>query len=127
MSYYPGTERERRIEWKALQTTVAGIFQACSMAREDAGLLAETLVQADLRGCHSHGVLRVPEYVAKLKEGGVDPAGKPLVVQDSKAALVVDGGNSMGQIGSSFAMRPYGVATIVARWLITQCWRCRKT
>lgn len=105
MSYYPGTERERRIPWKVLQTTVAEIFHACSMSVEDAELLAETLVGADLRGCHSHGVLRVPEYVLKLKEGGVDPAGKPRVVHDTKAALVVDGNNSMGQIGSSFAMR----------------------
>ena len=105
MSYYPGTERERRIPWKLLQTTVSGIFQACKMSGGDAALLAETLVQADLRGCHSHGVLRVPEYVFKLKEGGVDPAGKPLVVHDAKAVLVVDGNNSMGQIGSCFAMR----------------------
>lgn len=105
MSYYPGTERERRIPWKVLQTTVSGIFQACSMSGEDAGRLAGTLVEADLRGCHSHGVLRVPEYVCKLKQDGVNPAGKPFVARDAKAALVVDGGNSMGQIGSTFAMR----------------------
>jgi L-2-hydroxycarboxylate dehydrogenase (NAD+) len=105
MSHYPGTERERRIPWKALQLTVSGIFQACKMSGGDAELLAETLVQADLRGCHSHGTLRVPEYVFKLKEAGVDPAGKPLVVRDAKTALVVDGNNSMGQIGSCFAMR----------------------
>jgi len=105
MSYYPGTERERRIPWNGLRTTVSGIFQACRMSEEDAELLAETLVQADLRGCHSHGVLRVPEYVFKLMKGGVDPEGKPVVVHGAKAALVVDGRNSMGQIGSSFAMR----------------------
>jgi len=105
MSNYPGTERERRIAWRVLQTTVGGIFQACSMSQEDAGLLADTLVQADLRGCHSHGVLRVPEYVVKLKEGGVDPAGKPLVVHAANAAVVIDGRNSMGQIGSTVAMR----------------------
>ena len=104
MSHYPGTERERRIPWSVLHTTVSGIFQACKMSAEDAGLLSTTLVQADLRGCHSHGVLRVPEYVSKLREGGVDPAGKPIVVHDAKAALVVDGNNSMGQIGSCFAM-----------------------
>ena len=84
---------------------MSGIFQACKMSAEDAGLLATTLVQADLRGCHSHGVLRVPEYVFKLREGGVDPAAKPLVVHDAKGALVVDGNNSMGQIGSCFAMQ----------------------
>jgi|RhiMethySRZTD1v2_1073278.scaffolds.fasta_scaffold13078_5 LDH2 family malate/lactate/ureidoglycolate dehydrogenase len=104
MSHYPGTERERRIPCEVLQRTVCGIFQACGMSAQDAALLADTLVMADLRGCHSHGVLRVPEYVFKLREGGVDPAGKPSVLQDAKAALVIDGGNSMGQIGSTFAM-----------------------
>jgi ureidoglycolate dehydrogenase (NAD+) len=68
------------------------------MSEEDSGLLADMLVEADLRGCHSHGVLRVPEYVRKLKHGGVDPRGKPFVASDAKTALVVDGGNSMGQI-----------------------------
>jgi len=98
MSYYPGTERDRRIPWKGLQAKVSEIFQACGMSEEDSGLLADMLVEADLRGCHSHGVLRVPEYVRKLKHGGVDPRGKPFVASDAKTALVVDGGNSMGQI-----------------------------
>src|SRR5262245_64038666 len=101
MSHYPGTERERRIPSSLLQSTVAEIFRACRMSGHDAGLLAETLVQADLRGCHSHGVLRVPEYVQKLRHGGVNPAGRPFIVRDAKTALVVDGGNSMGQIGSA--------------------------
>ena len=66
--------------------------------------LADSLVHADLRGVHSHGVLRVPEYVKKLTVGGVDPRGRPSVVRDGGACLVVDGGNSMGQIGAQFAM-----------------------
>jgi LDH2 family malate/lactate/ureidoglycolate dehydrogenase len=75
------------------------------MSAQDAGLLADSLIHADLRGIHSHGVLRVPEYVAKLTRKGVDPKGSPRVVRDSGAVLVVDGDNSMGQIGCSFAMR----------------------
>jgi LDH2 family malate/lactate/ureidoglycolate dehydrogenase len=47
----------------------------------------------------------VPEYVKKLQDGGVDPRGRPAVVRDVGACLVVDGGNSMGQIGTRFAMR----------------------
>src|SRR5262245_27425824 len=104
MSHYPGTDRERRISWTVLQTTAARIFRACQMSEENAGLLAKTLVDADLRGCHSHGVLRVPEYASKLR-GDVNPAGIPFIAQDAKTALVVDGGNSMGQIGSTFAMQ----------------------
>jgi LDH2 family malate/lactate/ureidoglycolate dehydrogenase len=75
------------------------------MSPGDAALLADSLVAADLRGIHSHGLLRVPEYVEKLLRGGVDPKGRPFVVSDRAAALVIDGGNSMGQIGSYFAMR----------------------
>src|SRR5262244_154529 len=104
MSHYPGTARETRIPWIVLQTTAARIFRACEMSEENAGLLAKTLVDADLRGCHSHGVLRVPEYVSKLREG-VNPAGVPFIAHDAKTALVIDGGNSMGQIGSTFAMQ----------------------
>jgi LDH2 family malate/lactate/ureidoglycolate dehydrogenase len=105
MADYPGSEGERRVRAEALRRVVAETFGRCGMSAEDAALLAETLVRADLRGIHSHGVLRVPEYVEKLTRGGVDPRGRPRVVRDVGAALLVDGGNSMGQIGGTFAMR----------------------
>lgn len=98
------TGTEKRVDADALLALVAAIFERCGMNRRDAALLADTLVYADLRGIHSHGVLRVPEYVRKLSGGGVDPAGRPSVVRERGACLVVDGGNSMGQIGMHFAM-----------------------
>ena len=76
---YPGAETERRVSADLLTQSCAGIFQACGMPGEDADLLADSLVAADLRGVHSHGVLRVPEYVRKLLEGGVDPRGQPRI------------------------------------------------
>jgi LDH2 family malate/lactate/ureidoglycolate dehydrogenase len=75
------------------------------MRDADSALLADSLVTADLSGTHSHGVLRVPEYVKKLTVDGVDPEGTPKIVSDRGGAIVIDGGNSMGQIGSAFAMR----------------------
>jgi LDH2 family malate/lactate/ureidoglycolate dehydrogenase len=105
MPGYPGSEEERHIPAAALRAVVGRIFERCGMGEGDAALLAGSLVTADLRGVHSHGVLRVPEYVDKLTTGGVDPAGRPRVVTDDGAALVIDGGNSMGQIGAHFAMR----------------------
>jgi LDH2 family malate/lactate/ureidoglycolate dehydrogenase len=92
------------IDSQALQALVAAIFERCGMEQVDADLLARSLVDADLGGVHSHGVLRVPEYVAKLQQGGANPRGKPSIVRDSGACLVVDGGNSMGVIGAQFAM-----------------------
>ena len=71
----------------------------------DANLLAESLVHADLRGIHSHGVLRIPDYVKKLTKDGVNPRGRPRIVSERAATIVIDGGNSMGQIGGAFAMK----------------------
>ncbi len=104
------TEREKRVEAGQLLELARRVFERCGMEPRDAGLLADTLVTADLRGVHSHGVLRVPEYVKRLTRDGVDPRGRPRVVRDEGACLVVDGGNSMGQIGVSFAMERAGVS-----------------
>jgi LDH2 family malate/lactate/ureidoglycolate dehydrogenase len=99
------TQGEMRVPESDLRTLIAEVFASCGMGSSDATLLANTLVAANLGAVHSHGVLRVPEYVGKLTKGGVNPQGRPHVAKDSGACLVVDGGNSMGQIGMSFAMR----------------------
>ncbi len=105
MSGIAGTsDGEERVDAGRLLALVAAIFARCGMGEDDARLLADSLVVADLGGTHSHGVLRVPEYVAKLTKEGVDPRGRPHVVRDDGACLLVDGGNSMGQIGAHFAM-----------------------
>jgi LDH2 family malate/lactate/ureidoglycolate dehydrogenase len=97
-------ESEKRVAVEDLAAMVRAIFERCGMSAEDAGLLASSLVESDLRGVNSHGVLRVPEYVQKLTRGGVDPRGRPSVARDAGACVVVDAGNAMGQIGASFAM-----------------------
>jgi LDH2 family malate/lactate/ureidoglycolate dehydrogenase len=96
---------ERRVNVEQLQTLVTAIFERCTMPPADAALLADSLVFADRSGVHSHGVLRVPEYVKKLTVGGVNPRGQPCIARDGGACVVVDGDNSMGQIGAAFAMR----------------------
>jgi LDH2 family malate/lactate/ureidoglycolate dehydrogenase len=116
------TNVERRVSADALLTLVTDVFARCGMSHADASYLAGSLVEADLRGVHSHGVLRVPEYVKKLTVGGVDPGGRPSIVRDVGACMVVDGGNSMGQIGTGFAMqraveraRSTGIAAVAVR------------
>jgi len=104
MPGYPTTPDETRVAPEILLNLVQSIFARCGMSSEHALLLAGSLVVADARGVHSHGVLRVPEYVTKLTVGGVNPQGQPFVARDSGAVLVVDGDNSMGQIACHFAM-----------------------
>lgn len=105
MALYPGEENELRFEADALRRDVSQLFVACGMTKGDADIVADTLVHADLRGIHSHGVLRVPDYMGKLTRDGVNPSGMPLITSEKMGALVVDGQNSMGQIGGTFAMK----------------------
>lgn len=104
MSGYPTSENDRRVDSADLLEFVQAVFAHCGMEPADAGLLADSLTAADLRGVHSHGVLRVPEYVDKLTRGGANPQGRPRLVRDSGSALVVDAANAMGQIAAAFAM-----------------------
>ena len=104
MARYPGEASERRFQASDLTETLGRLFTACGMAEGDALLLAESLVQADLRGIHSHGTLRVPDYVRKLTREGVNPRGRPRLASDAGAAIVVEADNAMGQIAGRFAM-----------------------
>lgn len=104
MAEYPGSETETRVMPAELVAVVGAIFQACKMEEADATLLAQALTAADQRGIHSHGTLRVPDYVDKLTTGGVDPRGRPKIASRKGAALVIDADNAMGQIAAHFAM-----------------------
>ena len=98
-------EHERRVDQTELKEVVQATFEKCGMAKVDAHLLADSLVYADQSGIHSHGVLRVPEYIQKLTTDGVNPRGSPAIAREFGACMVVDGNNSMGQIGMNFAMQ----------------------
>ncbi len=104
MAVYPKSETDRVVAVAELLSVTTTIFAATGMSDADAGLLAETLVHSDRRGVHSHGVIRVPDYVKKLTVDGVDARGEPTLVSQRAGALVIDGGNALGQIGGTFAM-----------------------
>lgn len=105
MPAYPTVASDSLVPFDALLGRVTRIFAHCSLSGADARLLAHSLVTADARGVHSHGVMRVPEYVHKLTAGGVNPRGRPHLVRESAAISVVNGDNAMGQIACDFAMR----------------------
>jgi LDH2 family malate/lactate/ureidoglycolate dehydrogenase len=105
MAEYPGVDDERRFPLDHLMGVVADIFRRSGTSADDADLLSQHLVRADLRGIHSHGVMRVPNYADRLFKSAINPIGRPRIVKDHRGALVIDGDNSMGQIGGTFAMR----------------------
>ncbi len=71
---------------------------------EDAALVSEGLVAADLRGVHTHGVLRAGIYVTRLRAGSIDPSASLAVVRDAGPVAVVDAGAGFGIAMAARAM-----------------------
>ena len=82
----------------ALRAFCEEVFLSCGMLRGDASIVADSLVQANLRGVDSHGVARVGIYVKRLEMGLVNPRPNVEVVREGAGTLLVDGDNGMGQV-----------------------------
>ncbi len=65
---------------------------------EDATIVAQGLVWANLRGGDGHGVSRLPRYVKLLASGDIDAKARPRVVHDRGATLMIDGGHGFGPV-----------------------------
>jgi LDH2 family malate/lactate/ureidoglycolate dehydrogenase len=68
------------------------------MPHDDALLCADSLVQADLWGHPSHGVMRLSWYAARLRAGVCEAVARPETIVDAGAIAVIDGHDAMGQV-----------------------------
>jgi LDH2 family malate/lactate/ureidoglycolate dehydrogenase len=91
------------IDPAALLAFATGSYRRAGLGAEAAALCADTLVQAELWGHQSHGVMRLPWYVARLRSGACQAGAAPRLVVDAAAIAVVDGGDGMGQVMAGFA------------------------
>jgi len=87
-----------------LKAFVVEALRRAGATAEDALLTAEGLVHADLRGVHTHGVVRTPVYVARLRRGSFN-AGAALTTVTARGPLaLVDAGAGLGIAMASRAM-----------------------
>ena len=96
---------ERRIAPDPLLDFATAVYASAGMPTSDARTVADTLVQADLWGHQSHGVMRLSWYLARLTAGVCTPVAAPRFVVDAGAVGVIDGGDAMGQVLTLHAMR----------------------
>ncbi|MDA0270483.1 MAG: Ldh family oxidoreductase [Chloroflexi bacterium] len=89
---------------QALEGYVARIFVAAGSPEAEAHAVAEHLVGANLRGHDSHGVIRVPVYLALVRSGGLTPGGPTTVLRESASTAVIDGGMNLGPVVAIRAM-----------------------
>ncbi len=81
------------------------VFQRAGLPERDAFLVADALVDADLRGVSTHGLVRFPIYVKRLRKGLTNPAPALRVVGGRGAVCVLDGDNGFGQVIAAEGMR----------------------
>jgi len=105
-----------------LRQITAAILMAAGAPEQPARAVADSLVQANLLGYDTHGVLRLPQYVRQLRQGKIRPDASPEVVVDLPALAVVDGGWGFGQVIGRYAAdlaiekaRSSGVAAVAMR------------
>jgi ureidoglycolate dehydrogenase (NAD+) len=130
---------ESTIGKSVLEGWVTSLVESWGYSGDEAAYLAATLVDANLRGVDSHGVIRLPAYERRITEKLVDPVATPVVTVEG-SVVRVDANGAAGQIATRAAVeealrvsRETGVATAAvsgsthfgaagfyARWLAEQ-------
>jgi L-2-hydroxycarboxylate dehydrogenase (NAD+) len=98
-----GAAEVPRVASATLVDFIKRAFEAAGLPSADADILAGLMVEADLRGSDTHGVIRLPLYLRRLKAGGVNPRANIRIVQERPASALVDGDNGMGHLVMRFA------------------------
>ena len=91
------TEQHAVVPERALEDFCAGLLVQAGVPADHAREIVENLVDADLRGVESHGVVRLPIYVQRIRAGVMNPRPTLRTLRDTPTAAVVDGDNGMGQ------------------------------
>jgi L-2-hydroxycarboxylate dehydrogenase (NAD+) len=81
------------------------VLENLGVSGEDAGITADVLVAADLRGVDSHGVARLKRYVSGLQQGVMKARANPRIVRESSCTATIDGDAGLGQPISCRAMK----------------------
>jgi len=96
-------------EASVLPAKLTGFAAACleqlGLAAADARLVAETLVESNLRGVDSHGVVRLPHYAKRLRNGTIKARPQIAVQRTGPSTALVEGDAGMGQLVAVRAMR----------------------
>jgi ureidoglycolate dehydrogenase (NAD+) len=98
------------------------MLKAKGMYEAEARIGAARLLEADLRGIHSHGSRSIWRYLDAMDEGGIDPRTEVLTVRETPAMAVLDGGKGLGHVAATKGMelaikkaREVGTGTVAVR------------
>ena len=94
---------DRRFKSSDLEAFVGRALTAVGLPVSDAEQVARLMILADLRGSDGHGIFRLPQYVRRIRAGGMNVQPNIRAVQETVATALVDGDNGMGHLVMGFA------------------------
>jgi LDH2 family malate/lactate/ureidoglycolate dehydrogenase len=83
----------------------AALLLAHGVPAADATVVADCLVRADLRGVDTHGLALLPGYLARIRQGLLEPAPQLVPERVATVAARLDGQNGLGFVIATVAMR----------------------
>jgi hydroxycarboxylate dehydrogenase B len=116
------TKSQLVFEADQLKSLTSRIFEASGAPEEEAAIVADHLVTANLMGFDSHGIIRIPQYLEDIDKKIIQPGAKATLTHETDTTAVVNCGWNFGQVGGVRAMevaiskaRNSRTATVVAR------------
>ena len=97
----PHTDRRHqafRVRAGDMRTLGCVLLERSGALPEHARIVMDHLVAASAMGLHSHGIIRIPQYLAEIEFGIIDPGAEPTIAQSSASRLSVDGRRGFGQV-----------------------------
>ena len=88
---------------KQLEQFIQRCLAAVGMSERSARITAELMSEADLKGSDGHGVFRLPQYVKRIRSGGINVAPNIRVATDKGAMALVNGDDAMGHLVMRYA------------------------
>lgn len=93
-----------RYNWGKLQSFCSDVFTKAGVDKEKADIVAESLIQADLRGVDSHGVVRTAIYLERIEKDMINPSNEVEIEAESEATVLINGRNNFGSVVGSKAL-----------------------
>jgi uncharacterized oxidoreductase len=88
-----------------LRTLGAALLEANGVPPDEAATVARHVVNANLAGHDSHGVIMLPNYIERVRVGHIVPGAPFTIVQKSPTTTVIDGHWGFGYVVNERAMR----------------------
>lgn len=99
-----GTPQVQHVGAADARSFVENVLINNGVPKDNSTIVAKYLVEADLRGVDTHGINRIPSYMARIREGVLDPKASPTLRRITPVVAQVDGHNGFGFLAAHMGM-----------------------